>query len=269
MKTKDQRKYYRPAAMAALLGSTLAGTAAAGEAPAPEEKPKWITSAGLGLTLTSGNSESITFTGNFDVSYKQAPHEFAAGALAGYGKAKPASTDAEPDPDYEKNTDFVKGFVQYNRLFGERWFAYGRVDAQHDDIAEIMYRVALSPGVGYYFIKQPKLTLSGEVGPGYVFERIYNSDTGEYDNNDYASLRLAERLEWKISETARLWQSVEFLPEITNFENFIINAELGVEADLSRKMAVRLQLLDTYDNEPSPGREENDLKLIAGLTYKF
>jgi hypothetical protein len=26
---------------------------------------------------------------------------------------------------------------------------------------------------------------------------------------------------------------------------------------------------DTFDNEPAPGREKNDLKLMTGVEYKF
>ena len=68
--------------------------------------------------------------------------------------------------DRTKNADMARGFVQYNRLFTERLFGYGRVDALYDDVANIQYRVTLSPGLGYYFIKEPKTELSGEVGPG-------------------------------------------------------------------------------------------------------
>jgi hypothetical protein len=42
-----------------------------------------------------------------------------------------------------------------------------------------------------------------------------------------------------------------------------------VEADLTTKMALRVVAQDTYRSEPAPGRDQNDFKLLAGLTYKF
>ena len=49
-------------------------------------------------------------------------------------------------------------FGQYNHLFTERFFGYFRTDALHDEIADLQYRVTLSPGVGYYFVKQTNTT---------------------------------------------------------------------------------------------------------------
>ena len=235
----------------------------AAPAPEPEKKPKWETSAGVGATLTSGNSESVMATANFLTQYKHGKDEFRFGLDAGYGEAKPAPTSTDPDPDMEKNTSYIRGAAQYNRLFSERLFGYMRVEAMHDDIADVTYRVMLSPGLGYYFIKNEKTQLSAEVGPGYIFEKL------DDDENDYATLRLGERLEHKLSKTARLWQSVEILPEVTDFENFLLTFTAGIEADITKKLRVQVYVVDIYDNVPAPDRDQNDLKLVAGLKYVF
>lgn len=240
--------------------ATAADAAPAAEA---EKKPKWETSAGVGVTLTSGNSESLQATANFLTQYKRNKDEFRFGIDAGYGEAKPAESASNPDPDMEKNTSYVRGAAQYNRLFTERLYGYARVDALHDDIADITYRVALSPGLGYYFIKNDRTQLSAEVGPGYIFEKL------DDDENDYATLRFGERFEHKLSKTARVWQSVEVVPEITDFENVLVTFTAGIEADITKKLRVQLYVVDIYDNVPAPGREENDLKLVAGLKYMF
>lgn len=232
-------------------------------APEPEKKPKWETSAGVGVTLTSGNSESVQAAANFLTQYKRDKDEFRFAIDAGYGEAKPAESATNPDPDMEKNTSYVRGSAQYNRLFSERLFGYLRVEAMHDDIADVTYRVTLSPGLGYYFIKNAKTQLSAELGPGYIFEKL------DDDENDYATLRIGERFEHKLSKTARLWQSVEIMPEVTDFENFLVNFTAGIEADITKKLRVQVYVVDIYDNVPAPDREKNDLKLVAGLKYMF
>lgn len=260
--------------LAALTGFGLPLAQAADAAPAADAaKPKWETSTGLGVTITSGNSESLMFAADFVTGRKAPKNEMVFGIVAGYGEAKPQATSDNPDPSLDKNTDFLRAFEQYNQLFGEKLYAYLKTDFLHDDIAEIMYRVTIAPGAGYYFLKDDRLDLSGEVGPGYVFERVLARNElggGYYDDNDYASLRVAERFNFKISKTARLWQMVEYLPEITRWaDNWILNAEVGIEADLTTHIALRVVGQDTYDNEPATGRESNDLKLIAGIRYKF
>ncbi len=83
------------------------------------------------------------------------------------------------------------------------------------------------------------------------------------------ALRLGEKYEMAISERARLWQSLDLLPQVDDLNNFIAKLELGVEADLTEKMSLRVTLQDVYDNEPAPGRQENDIRLVSGIAYKF
>lgn len=226
-----------------------AGAAAVAATP---PKPKWETTVGLGASLTDGNSDTTLFSANALTLRKWSNGEFSAGVDAGYG-----------ENDNTQNVGYVKGFGQYNYLFTERWYALGRAEALHDSIADIKYRVPLSVGIGYYLIKSDRITLSAEAGPGYVFEKIGN------ETDDYATIRFAEKFTWKISDRARLWQSFEYQPQIEDWSEYFLSAEIGVEADMTKQMALRLVLQDWYVSNPAPGRENNDLKLIAGINYKF
>jgi putative salt-induced outer membrane protein YdiY len=165
---------------------------AASNAPAPaaageEKKTNWVTSASLGLTLTRGNSETLLVTGNVLSEKKWSQNEVRPGADAAYGE----------DHD-TKNTESIHGFGQYNRLITDRFYAYGRADILHDAIADIDYRVTLSPGVGYYFVKNKTTSFSGEIGPGWIYEQL----AGKTD--DYFILRIAERLDHKLNDHVRL-----------------------------------------------------------------
>jgi putative salt-induced outer membrane protein YdiY len=62
---------------------------------------------------------------------------------------------------------------------------------------------------------------------------------------------------------------LEFLPQVDDFNNYILNGEIGVESALTKSWALSVILQDTYDNEPAPGREKNDVKLIAALKWKY
>ncbi len=237
-----------------LVGCFLAATAmtASAQVPTPEKVPAWDTSAALGFSLTRGNSDTLLFTGNILTKKKWDQNELAFGADATYG-----------ENSGEKNAESLHGFGQYNRLFTERVYGYLRLDGLHDAIADVEYRFTLSPGVGYYFIKEDNTKLSGEVGPAVIYEK-------QGDETDaYFTVRLAERFDQKLSTRAKIWQSVEILPQVDDLENFIVNAELGVETALTEKLSLRTYIQDTYDNQPAAGREKNDLKLVTALAYKF
>ena len=213
---------------------------------------RWETSAALGLTLTKGNSDTLMFTADALTSRKYAHDELSFGVGLSYGEQSDI-----------KNNETAKAFGQWNHLFTDRFYGYVRADALHDDIADVDYRVTLSPGVGYYFIKNEKMLLSAEAGPGVVFEKQGGVE------KTYFIGRVAEKFEYKFSDKAKVWQMAEFLPQLDDFDNYIINAEVGVEASITARTALRAVLQDTYDNEPAPGRKKNDLKLVTSVVVKF
>jgi putative salt-induced outer membrane protein YdiY len=216
-------------------------------------RPAWESSLAIGFTVTRGNSDTLLATANLQTHKKTAFDEITLGADAAYG-----------DNNSVQSANDAHAFGQYNHLFTGRFFGYFRADGLHDEIADLQYRVTLSPGAGYYFVKQTNTTLAGECGPAMVFQRL-----GHVEDN-YVTLRLAERFEHKFTENnARVWQSVEFLPQINAFNNFVVNAELGIEAGISKKISLQACLQDNFVNEPAPGRQQNDLKIVSGLKYKF
>lgn len=218
----------------------------------PPEAPKWKRSAALGATLTGGNSDTVLITGNVNAAKKWTQNELLLGASAAYGEV-----------ESKKNADNLAGFAQYNRLFTERFFGYARLEGLHDAIADVDYRFTLGPGAGYYFIKNKTTSLSAEAGPSFVYEKVGGTEHG------YFAARIAEKFEHQINDRARIWQSLEFLPQVDNVDNFIVNAEVGVESKLTTDLSLRVFVQDTYDNEPAPGRKENDVKLVSAIAYSF
>jgi putative salt-induced outer membrane protein YdiY len=230
---------------------------------------KWEASAAAGITLTRGNSD--TFLGNLTLNAaRKAPRdEVLLGASATYGTTEketqvtfPSGVTLKRD-ESETTTANAAAFGQYNHLFTEQFYGGVRLNLLHDAIADVKYRVTLSPLAGYYLIKNPRTRLAVEAGPSFIAEKVGN------DSDQYVALRVAERLEHKLSDKAKVWQSIEVLPQIDDFQNYLVNAEIGVEAGLSEKLSLRAVLQDTYDNVPAEGRKKNDLKLITALVYRF
>jgi putative salt-induced outer membrane protein YdiY len=239
----------------AILNSGGASAQTTAATNAPPKKSPWEGNAALGLTVTRGNSDTLLFNLNVQGTRKWDKNELRLKADGTYG-----------ENNGTRNNEQARGIAQYNRIFGheDRWFVYGRLEALHDGIASVKGRISISPGVGYYFVKNARTSLSGEVGPGFVEEKL-----GDAPWHDYLTLRAAERFEFKINERSRLWQSVEWLPQVDDLSNYIINAEIGVSTTITPKWDLRVVLQDSYDNQPAPGRKQNDLKLIAGVGFKF
>jgi putative salt-induced outer membrane protein YdiY len=201
--------------------------------------------------VTSGNSDTANVNATLSTVRKWTRDEFMANAFLNYG-----TTDDEVTASQEG------GSVQYNRLFSERFYGFARVDVLHDDVADLAYRVMPSIGAGYYFIKDEKFTLNGEVGPGYVWEKYFSESRDEY-----ASIRFGEKFTWQISKAARFWQGFEYTPQVTDFGNYQLFFEAGIATKIAGNLDLRLVVTDIYRSEPAPGKENNDFTLAAGIGY--
>ena len=238
----------------ALIALAAVGNAgnAAQAAGISTNKSAWESSISAGLSLTKGNSDTLLTTAAFKTRKKTAENEFTFGADGSYG-----------ENDNVKNNETLHGVGQFNHLFSERFYGYLNAEGLHDGIADLQYRFTFSPGTGYYFLKETNTTLAGELGPGLITQRLGSVDT------TYSTLRLAERFEHKLDNGARVWERAEFLPQVNKLGNFLVNAEIGAEAALTKTLSLRVTVQDNFINQPAPGRKSNDVKLISGLVYKF
>ena len=218
----------------------------------------WESVAALGFTLTRGNSQTLLATATAGTRKKWGKNELSFGADGTYGESTVNGQNTV-------NANSAHGFAQYNRLFTERFYGYGRVDGMFDDVADIYYRATVSPGVGYYFINNTNCDLSLEVGPGYIWENVGGKE------NQYAIVRVGEKFHLKLSDRARFVETAEWLPEADYIKNYIVNFMAGIDTDITadKKATLGVFVYDTYDNIPAPGRVCNDIKLVVAMGYKF
>ena len=258
---KTKTSLFPALAMGMSLILFSAANASAAEAAAPPEPPKkWESVASLGATVTSGNSESVLFNASFNTARKWPKDELLMGISFSYGETE---SEVGTNTVTTKTDDYLKGFIQWNHLFSPRLYGGVRLDGLHDDLADVYYRFTFSPLAGYYFIKQTNVFLSAEVGPSFILENVGG------DEDSYMGARIGERFEYKFKGGSKIWQTLEFVPQVDDFDNWILTAEIGIAAPITKALDIRLIAQDTYDHEPAPGREENDFKLIAGVGYKF
>jgi hypothetical protein len=67
----------------------------------------------------------------------------------------------------------------------------------------------------------------------------------------------------------RFWQSFEYLPDVDKFSEFRFVAEIGTEVKLVNSITLRTFIQDSFDNKPAKKRQNNDLKLVTQIGYRF
>lgn len=241
----------------AWMAVAAAGVAVvAGVSVAQEAKP-FKNTASVGLTLTDGNSDTMVANGSLvSEGEKEGLGSVRASIEGNYGEQ---TKDGEKDPTLNN----VKAAANAKKTISERWFGSMDGSVLHDQIADIRYRATLGPGVGVYLLKTPKTAFSLEVGPSYLWEKV-----GDV-RDDYLVGRVAERIDHAMSDTAKIWQSAEYLPKTENFSDFLLNAEAGVSAAINTRMDLRMVLQNKHDSTPAEGLERNDLTLITGIGVRL
>lgn len=230
----------------------------------PGPKYPWKSSFTAGLTLTRGNSHSLLYYGGIESVRKTPANEYLLGSAGSYGSQ-----------DSEQSVNTYKVHGQWNHLFTERFYSYLRAEAMRDIVADVDYRITVGPGAGYYLVKNTNTTLSVEAGAGAEFQRIGETtlvgtnSVGSYKSESFATVRFAEKFEHKLNDRARLWQNMEILPQADEFDNYLVNFELGVETGLTKSVSLKTFMVDNFATQPASGRQKNDFKLVSGLTYKF
>jgi len=231
--------------------------AAAGD---DQGKSKWRTTLSAGLDMTAGNTETTLGTVRIATEKTGGQHLLRLGVQGAYGRTQVA--EAEGKKVDETTTQNADAFFNCKRKV-DGAFAYFDVTLLHDRIAQVDYRVVPGVGVGRFLRDGPALQISVEAGVGYLWEEV------DQRRDRYPTLRAAERIEWTISETANAWQSAEFVPKASDLANFLANAEAGIETKINATMGLRVVVQDKYDSEPAEAKERNDLRVIAGLSWKL
>jgi putative salt-induced outer membrane protein len=238
--------------VAVLALITFAATAAHAQETAAPATPKYETSLALGLMGTEGNSDIQQLTANFLSLRKAETSECKFGFDYAYGEIGGNATNNN-----------VKVFTGYRRNINDRLYGVFDLSYFYDEIGDIDYRVTASPGLGYHLVKSDVQTFSVEAGPSYIWEKVGGVE------DDYPALRLFEKYERKLSDTAKVWESVEYLPRFDDFDDYLLSAEVGVEAAINSSMSLRLVVVDKYDSTPAPEKEENDVTVTGSLVYKI
>ena len=68
----------------------------------------------------------------------------------------------------------------------------------------------------------------------------------------------------------KIWQCVSYIPKITDWsQNYLINVEAGIDTAINKHWSLRVVFQDMYASEPTPGKKDDDIRLLAGASFKF
>jgi putative salt-induced outer membrane protein YdiY len=233
------------------------GLAASAAEEKAAKKDGFETALNVGVSLTEGNSETLLANGSLVTTGERTDlGSVTAGIEANYGE------DTKDDvTDTTVNNGKISGNAK--KTLSPKTYVYGDASGLYDDVADITYRALAGLGAGAYLIKNDKRDLFVEAGPSYLWEEVADI------RDDYLALRFAQGYTCQATKTAKLVETLEYLPRANDFNDYLLNAQVGIEAAMSERVSLRVVLQDKYDSTPAAGAKRNDLGLIAGLGFKL
>ena len=249
----------RPFSLSALVCTALACSAPAmAQTPQPAPPPEptiWTVTVGAGLALTSGNTDTSTVNASYEVVYTpQTRHVVKSDGLVIRGKTEDDLT-----------TDRLGLNVRHEYSVYERAYVFGQNQFLRDRFKSIDYLVAPAGGIGYNVIDTPETKMGFDAGLGGVWEK--NAGVSVVASG---SVTLGEKLARTLTATTSLTQVYSGLWKTTDFGDALHVLSLGLSATMSTRTQLKVELLDTYKNEPPLVTvQKNDVAVLVAVVYKM
>jgi len=219
------------------------------------QENKWQDEAELSYVNTSGNTDVLSLSAKNKLTYQFSDRLSGLWDVrALYGKT-----------DGDKNAERYATEIRLDYGLTERVYIAGIGGWLQDEFAGIDERLYLGPALGYKFIIGPKHFFSAEAGLEYVIENYTNNS-----DDDFIRGRALGLYEFLLSEKSKVTQSIEYLYDFDNSDNYNINAVTALITSLSDTFSIKTSYEIHYDNEPVPDSlDETDTILSVALVVNM
>jgi hypothetical protein len=269
------------------IAATLAPpppSAAAAAAPAPAQVG-WVGSLGLGLAFITGNTQTLTMTGNLSADRKWDVWALGIRASGAYGLANPSANVVGSTSATTARR--AGGSIRGDRSFGSGFASlFVLAGTEFDHVKNIESRTVGEFGTGLTFFNQKegdleKLYLRLDLAAHAGYETHYQYFPIASGIDPYGVIILAPRaaltFRWGFSKDVRVSEELEFIPYVLapTAGRLLINSTTKLNARLTERLSLASSLLVNYDSMPPNGgagstpRLPTDVALTVGVEAAF
>jgi putative salt-induced outer membrane protein YdiY len=220
----------------------------------------WEGDLKFGGLLMRGNTYSDSVNFGIDLSRTTKQDKIAVNAEYLYGRSKDRTTGVTTTTANNWN-----GELKYDYNFNPKLYGFADVQVGADQLAFYDLRFVPAAGVGYRWFDKPDFTFTPEAGVAWVYEHFTN---GTPERKDF-SLKLAYHLTKKFNDNVNLFHNFDYYPSVENGKNYLLDADLGIHADLTNKFFSEFKVVWNYDSNPAIGALKNDERIELNIGYKI
>ena len=221
----------------------------------PKPTPGWHGNAGVGLALTSGNTDTQTY--NLSALAVYDPLRRNVVKLDGlFLKSKAQGENTANKAAFGARDEYK---------LGGRTFLFGEVRYQRDEFKRLDSLITPMVGAGYKLVDGPKVSLGVDAGLGLAFESL----EGQEGTTDGA-LHAGQAFAWQISTNSKLTQAATALWKINDFADAFYHLEAGIASSINSRLELKVAGLVDVKNKPADATiQKTDTALLASVVFKF
>lgn len=214
----------------------------------------WTDQAELSFVDTGGNTETTSLSAKNTLNGPLTGKLSLTWSLSGLLAETDGVTTAE-----QYFTEFRLDYAISKRFYG-----FGLVNWKQDEPAGLDNRTSFGLGAGYKILTGPVHELSAEAGANQVTEEFTDGS-----DDDYTSGRLFAGYAWNISESSKVTQTVEYLTDFGDNDNYQTNTETAYISTVRETLSLKTSYDMQYDNDPPAGFKKTDTKLGVTLVFNL
>jgi hypothetical protein len=239
------------------------------------ESPWWTSHYDFALSATESTIDSSALALGFGARRERGPSRLQLGASYLRSTTQddftrgddPLTPEDESEDGNERITaSELRGFVRQEYDLTDRVFGFGSLEAEHDGVEAVAYRLIPKLGAGYKIVKREALYVAVDAGGAYVYESFYGAG-----HNSYAAVALGGEHKWKLPLLGANWYSrFDYLPSITEpLDDYRLRGETGLLVPLMEQLAFKASLIDDYNAQPAEDTSANTLTTLLGLSLVY
>lgn len=215
----------------------------------------WVRRVELGASGTDGNTQSGSLRSTLRATKKEGLNEVAIDATYQFATSDSRTTQ-----------DRFNAVGRYDRLMAEsrwRYFASGSYEA--DRFRDWDHRWTSGGGFGFQTIVEDDTSVLARGGMSLA------QDVGGFNDDIRTEAILGMDLSHQIDERQKITGTIDFLPNVSDFDEFRVNARAGWEflIDPESNLSLRIGGEERYDATAVGRSKRNDLSYYMVLAVEF
>ena len=221
--------------------------------PPPPPPPLWDTQIGASFVGTTGNSDTSSLGADFGAHRRGLIWQVESTAPA-------VRTDTADLTTAERYLGLVRVQRNLTPIIG---LSIGE-KAERDRFAGLDFRSILDGSLTWALVKQPRWTLDGATGIGWLHESRTNATTLD---DPVGNFQLLSRIPF--STAGDTTQRFTYYPDFKNTSAYRTEAEITAQAAMAAHLALKIGYLLRYSNDPVPGFKKTDNTTTASVVLRW